>query len=134
MASDTPTPMINIRKEDGGWVVIDERERHGPYRSYTEAVKQAHTLAPEWVFAEAEAQLAALNADQMVVINVTDAETGRSRTFGARGGFAVSTIRDGLGLRKFILVQLDTHRRNGPRGDCDTLDEDQIARVEIEEY
>ena len=91
-------------------------------------------MYPHSLYAEAEAQLAAFGADQKVMIHINIAETGRDATLGACNGFAVSAIREAPSLRDFILAQLDRHTFNGPRGDNDKHDDDQIARIEIEEY
>lgn len=52
----------------------------------------------------------------------------------ARDGIDPATIREASSLRDYILGLLDRHRFNGPRGDCDKMDEDDIASIEFEEH
>src|SRR5882672_2425787 len=109
------TPMVKIQKEDAGWVVTDVRtgERHGPYRSYPDAIKKAHECAPGWVYAEAEAQLTPFGDDQRVMIHLTIAETGISWTLGPNGEFEAAVIREAPNVRDFVLAQLDRHQFEG---------------------
>src|SRR5215510_10565661 len=89
---------------------------------------------PQSLYAEAEAQLAMLGDDQRVVFYITARHGAHSADFGGRAGIAVSTIRQAPSLRDFILGLLANYSFNGPRGDGDRIDEDEIDNIQIEEH